>query len=194
MSSKYRGLFVSKLRKALPELPQSLYDTLFKKKWVVYTKPPFGKPENVIEYLGRYTHKIAISNHRILNIDKINKTVTFRLKNYRKGGQKTTLTLSTKEFIRRFQLHILPKGFTRIRHYGFLSSSWKKEKLPLLQLQLAAKNCAHIEIFVPQEESLHGCCKHCKKGPLITLLTFDSRGPPKNYKEIIKRKLLKYTH
>jgi UDP-N-acetylmuramyl pentapeptide synthase len=66
----------------------------------------------VIEYLGRYTHKIAISNHRILNIDKENKTVTFRLKDYKKGGKKTTLTLSAKEFIRRFQLHILPKGFT----------------------------------------------------------------------------------
>ncbi|MFT7073704.1 MAG: hypothetical protein ACJAX3_002703 [Patiriisocius sp.] len=71
----------------------------------------------------------------------------------------------TKEFIRRFQLHILPKGFTRIRHYGFLSSSWKKEKLPLLQLQLADKNLTHIEIFVPQEESLHGCCPSCKKQP-----------------------------
>jgi hypothetical protein len=192
MSSKYRGVFVSKLRKKLPELPQSLYDTLFKTAWVVYAKPPFGSPKNVIEYLGRYTHKIAISNHRILNIDKVDKTVTFRLKDYRKGGQKTRLTLSTKEFIRRFQLHILPKGFTRIRHYGFLSSSWKKEKLPLLQLQLADKNLTHIEIFVPQEESLHGCCPSCKKGTLITLLTFDSRGPPKNYNQIIKRKLLKY--
>jgi hypothetical protein len=192
MSSKYRGVFVSKLRKKLPELPQSLYDTLFKTAWVVYAKPPFGSPKNVIEYLGRYTHKIAISNHRILNIDKVDKTVTFRLKDYRKGGQKTRLTLSTKEFIRRFQLHILPKGFTRIRHYGLLSSSWKKEKLPLLQLQLADKNLTHIEIFVAQEESLHGCCPSCKKGALITLLTFDSRGPPKNYNQVIKRKLLKY--
>ena len=132
MSDKFRGRFVAKLRKALPQLPQSLYDKLFKKKWVVYAKSPFGKPKHVIEYLGRYTHKIAISNHRILSIDKEKRRITFSLKDYRKGGQKTTLTLSTKEFIRRFQLHILPKGFTRIRHYGFLSSSWKKEKLPLL--------------------------------------------------------------
>jgi hypothetical protein len=192
LSKKYRGIFVSKLRKELPELPQSLYDTLFKKDWVVYAKPPFGSSKNVIEYLGRYTHKIAISNHRILGIDKINKTVTFSLKDYRKSGQKTKLTFSTKEFIRRFQLHILPKGFTRIRHYGFLSSSWKKEKLPLLQLQLVGKDLTHIEAIVAQEKSLHGCCPSCKKGTLITLLTFDSRGPPKNYKEIIKRKLLKY--
>ncbi len=194
MSDKYRGCFVSKLRKALPELPQSLYDNLFKKNWVVYAKAPFGKPENVIEYLGRYTHKIAISNHRILTIDKEKRKVVFSLKDYKKGGKKTTLTLSNKEFIRRFQLHILPKGFTRIRHYGFLSSSWKKEKLPHLQLQLADKGLAYIETIVTQEKSLHRMCPSCKKGTLITLLTFDSRGPPKNYVQIIKRKLLKYNH
>lgn len=193
MSIKYRGLFVSKLRKALPELPQSLYDKLFKKAWVVYAKPPFGKPENVIEYLGRYTHKIAISNHRILNLDKVNKTITISVKEYKKGGKKTTLRLTNREFIRRFQLHILPKGFTRIRHYGFLSSSWKKSKLPVLQLQLADKDLIHIEHLVTQERSLHRCCPSCKKGVLLTVLTFDSRGPPKNYKHLIKHKLLKYT-
>jgi len=123
MSYKYRGCFVSKLRKALPQLPQSLYDNLFKTAWVVYSNPPFGKPENVIVYLGRYTYKVAISKHRILSINRVNKTVTFSLKNHKKGGQKTILTFGPKEFIRRFQLHILPKGFTRIRHYGFLSSS-----------------------------------------------------------------------
>jgi len=194
MSDKFRGRFVAKLRKVLPELPQSLYDNLFKKKWVVYAKPPFGKPEHVIEYLGRYTHKIAISNHRILSIDKEKRRLTFSLKDYRKGGRKTTLTLSTKEFIRRFQLHILPKGFTRIRHYGFLSSSWKKEKLPLLQLQLADKNLAHIVTFAAQEKSLHRSCPSCKKKTLITLFTFGSRGPPKDYKQIIKHKLLEYKH
>jgi hypothetical protein len=193
ISTKYRGVFVSKLRKALPELPQSLYDNLFKKNWVVYAKPPFGKPENVIEYLGRYTHKIAISNHRIGSVDTQSRKVTFSLKDYKKDGKKITLTLSTKEFIRRFQLHILPKGFTRIRHYGFLSSSWKKNKLPLVQLQLAAKDLTHIQTFVSQEKSVHRCCPSCKKGTLITLLTFDSRGPPKNYKQIIKNKLLKFT-
>lgn len=193
MSAKYRGCFVSKLRKALPELPQSLYDNLFKKNWVVYAKPPFGRPNNVIEYLGRYTHKIAISNHRILSIDKEKKTVTFSLKAYRNGGKKTTMTLTSKEFIRRFQLHVLPKGFTRIRHYGFLSSSWKKEKLPLLQLQLANKDLAHIESFEVTGASLHRCCPSCKKGRLITLLTFGNRGPPQHYKQIIRRKLLKYS-
>lgn len=192
MSVRYRRLFTAKLRKALPQLPQSLYENLFKKEWLVYARPPFGKPENVIEYLGRYTHKIAISKHRILNIDKENKKVTFRLKDYKKGGKKTPLTLSTKEFIRRFQLHILPKGFTRIRHYGFLSSHWKKDNLPLLQLQLADKDLTHIETFETKETSLHRCCPSCKKGRLITLLTFGNRGPSQNYKQIIKSKLLKY--
>jgi hypothetical protein len=192
MSNKYRGLFVAKLRKALPQLPQSLYDDLFKKKWVVYAKDPFGKPQHVIEYLGRYTHKIAISNHRIVYIDKDKREVTFRLKNYRKGGQRTTMTLTSREFIRRFQLHILPKGFTRIRHYGFLSSSWKKDRLPLLQLQLVDKNLIPSQSFEIKEKSVHRICPSCKKGALITLLSFDSRGPPTNYQQTIKRKLLKF--
>jgi hypothetical protein len=105
----------------------------------------------------------------------------------------TTLTLSTKEFIRRFQLHILSKGFTRIRHYGFLSSSWKKEKLPLLQLQLRDKNLAHVITFATQKNSLHRCCLSCKKQTLITLFNYDSRGPPKDYKKIIKN-TLEYEH
>ncbi|AFU68299.1 hypothetical protein P700755_001368 [Psychroflexus torquis ATCC 700755] len=107
--------------------------------------------------------------------------------------KKTTLTLSTKEFIQRFQFHILSKGFTRIRHYGFLSSSWKKEKLPLLQLQLRDKNLAHILTFATQEKSLHRCCPSCKKETLITLFTYDSRWSPKDYKQIIKDKL-EYKH
>ena len=87
------------------------------------------------------------------------------------------------------QVHIHPKGFTQIRHYGFLNSSWQKEKLPLLQLQLRDKNLAHIITFATQEKSLHRCCPSCKKETLITLFTFDSRGPPKDYKQIIKNKL-----
>ena len=192
LSKKYRGLFVSKLRKALPNVPQSVYDKLFEKKWVVYSKPPFGKPENMLEYLGRYTHKIAISNYRILAIDKENKQVTFSMKDYRKGGAKTTLTLSTKDFIIRFQNHILPKGFTRIRHYGYLSSSWKKEKLPRLQLLLSDKEKDLIEVFVPVEKSLHRCCPSCKTGKLITLFTFDNKGPPENYMKRAQRKIIKY--
>lgn len=123
MSKVFRAKFVAELRKELPDLPQSLYDALFKKKWVVFAKSAFKTNKRVIEYLGRYTHKIAISNYRILDINKEDKTVTFSLKDYKKGGERTTQTLSTKEFIRRFSMHILPRGFTRIRHYGILSSA-----------------------------------------------------------------------
>ena len=123
MSKVFRAKFVAELRKELPDLPQSLYDGLFKKKWMVFAKSAFKTNKSVIGYLGRYTHKIAISNYRILNIDKEQRTVTFSLKDYRKGGKKATQTLSTKEFIRRFAMHILPRGFTRIRHFGILSSA-----------------------------------------------------------------------
>jgi len=123
MSTVFRAKFVTELRKELPDLPQSLYDALFKKKWVVFAKRAFKTNKSVIEYLGRYTHKIAISNYRIQNISKENKTVTFSLKDYKKNGEKTTQTLTTKEFIRRFSMHILPRGFTRIRHFGILSSA-----------------------------------------------------------------------
>ncbi len=126
------------MRKSGLSIPQAIYDKLFSKNWVIYAKQPFSKPEFVIEYLGRYTHKIAISNHRIQHINYQNKTVTFRAKNYKNDGQKQLLTLTSQEFIRRFGLHILPKGFTRIRHYGILSSSWKKGKLPALQALLCA--------------------------------------------------------
>jgi len=186
MSVVFRAKFVKELRKALPDLPQSLYDALFKKKWVVFAKRPFLKPKHVIEYLGRYTHKIAISNYRICQIDKEKRMVTFSLKDYRKGGKKTTQTLSTKEFIRRFALHILPKGFTRIRHYGILSSTWKKERLPDLQQTLSGKKptcqTENPKEKVPVNTLLH-TCPSCKEGILITLLVFDKRGPPENYND-----------
>ena len=132
MSIVFRAKYVALLRKSKLKIPQQIYDIIFSKKWVIYAKQPFSKPEYVIEYLGRYTHKIAISNHRIKNINYQNKTISFSAKNYKKGGAKENLTLSSNEFVRRFGLHILPKGFTRIRHYGILSSSWKKVKLPQL--------------------------------------------------------------
>ena len=184
MSKVYRAKFVANMRQEIKNVPQSLYDKLFTKNWVVYAKKPFGRPENVIEYLGRYSHKIAISNFRILAIDKLKRTVTFSLKDYKKGEKKTTLTLSTKEFIRRFCLHILPRGFTRIRHYGILSSGWKKEKLPALQKQLGAKV---LEKNAEKTQSIKlKKCPFCKIGDLITLIEFDSRGPPKEYEYLIK--------
>jgi len=181
MSKVYRAKFVAQMRKVLPKQPQKLYDTLFSKDWVVYAKRPFGRPENIIEYLGRYTHKIAISNFRIQAIDKKKRTVTFSLKDYRKGGQKTIQTLSSKEFIRRFCLHILPKGFTRIRHYGILSSSWKKEKLPKLQQEMGLQKREEKT----EKTTVLRKCPICKTGDLVTILVFNNKGPPPKYKHLL---------
>ena len=180
MSLVFRAKYVALLRKSNINIPQQIYDVIFSKKWVVYAKQPFSKPEYVVEYLGRYTHKIAIGNHRINNIDYQNKTVSFSAKNYKKGGAKQNLTLSSSEFVRRFGLHILPKGFTRIRHYGILSSSWKKVKLPELQTMLSKKGITQIKPK-SKPELLHRKCPHCKKGILETVLLFDQRGPPKEW-------------
>src|SRR5205807_358387 len=96
---------------------------LWKKNWFVYAKPPFAGPEAVLAYLARYTHRVAISNSRLLALDE--RGVTFRYKDYRHNGQPRyrTMTLAPDEFIRRFLLHVLPKGFHRIRHYGLLASA-----------------------------------------------------------------------
>lgn len=178
MSKMYRAKFIAQLRKEKLPIPKQTYDQLFKKDWVIYAKKPFGKPQYVVEYLGRYSHKIAISNHRILLINKQKRQVTFSAKDYRKNGAKTTITLTTKDFITRFQLHILPKGFTRIRHYGILSSSWKTEKLPRLQAQILGQPYVALTKKTKLQTQLNRC-PSCKKGELITLLTFDCRGPPK---------------
>ncbi len=102
---------------------------LKKADWVVYSKPPFGGPEHVLNYLGRYTHRVAISNNRLLDID--NGKVTFSWKDYRDHDRQKIMTLDADEFIRRFLLHVLPDGFQRIRHYGFLGHRYRQAKLAL---------------------------------------------------------------
>jgi hypothetical protein len=172
MSKVFRAKYVSRLReKGIKDKP--LIESLFKKNWVVYAKRPFGGPKQVIEYLGRYTHKVAISNHRIKKVTE--KEVTFTYKDYRNGGKTKMTTLSNGEFIRRFSMHILPKRFVRIRHYGILSSSWKRGKLQNLQKELKVKR--------PEARAktmLHKC-PYCKTGTLITIAIFGKRGPPKEY-------------
>ena len=103
-----------------PEAWRRLKDCLYNKDWVVFAKPPFGGPEQVFNYLGRYTHRIAISNHRIVNV--ADGKVTFSWKDYADGCQKKRMTLDAVEFLRRFLLHVLPYGFVRIRHYGLCAS------------------------------------------------------------------------
>lgn len=105
----------------------SFRDSLYRKDWVVYAKPPFGGPKQVFAYLGRYTHRVAISNFRLVALD--NGRVTFTLKDYADDGQRKTMTVSAVEFLRRFLLHVLPQGFTRIRHYGICAGKNVATKL-----------------------------------------------------------------
>lgn len=175
LGKMYRAKYVAGLR-AAGIADQGLFDALFAKPWVVYAKRPFGAPiaigaKQVVEYLGRYTHKIAISNHRLQAVGE--GKVRFGYKDYRQQGRKRSMELSQLEFVRRFALHILPKGFVRIRHYGFLSSTAKGKRLPELR--------SHFGVGAPEGvpvKSLHRRCPCCKKGTLITLEHFDSRGPP----------------
>ena len=156
LSRRFRRLFVESLEKAfdagqlqffsaLEELRdrtafRRLLGRVRSRKWVVYAKKPFAGPQQVLDYVGRYTHRVAISNHRILNVE--DHQVTFRYKDYRDGGQQKTMTLSADEFIRRFLLHVLPEGFHRIRYYGFLGNRYRKEKL---------KQCRQLLGMVPLE-------------------------------------------
>jgi hypothetical protein len=97
------------------------------KDWIVYCKKPFAGPQQVLDYIGRYTHRVAISNQRIVNIE--NGNVTFTYRDRRNNNTLKTMTLKAKEFIRRFLLHVLPDGFMRIRHFGFLANRYKKENI-----------------------------------------------------------------
>ena len=143
LSQVFRGKFISGLRQdyAAGELHFAggttafesptgfgvLLDQLHAKPWVVYAKHPFAGPKQVIAYLSRYTHRVAIGNHRLLSMD--DDQVTFRYKDYADQGQQKSMTLQADEFLRRFLLHILPRGFMRLRHYGLLANRYRKQKL-----------------------------------------------------------------
>lgn len=177
VSKVFRARFVAALRKELEPQSTDFYQSLFKHDWVVYCKKPFYGPAQVVEYLGRYTHKIAISNHRIKSLD--NQGVTFSVKDYRHGGRKSLQRLSDAEFIRRFAMHILPKGFVRIRHYGILSSYHKRVSIPMLQESLGTIN---LQQRPPLQ---HRVCPCCKEGQLEMIGRFGARGPPPGLKELI---------
>ncbi|MGV0928076.1 IS91 family transposase [Empedobacter sp. ULE_I145] len=172
LSKVFRAKYVALLRKE--KLAEGhILESLFEKHWVVYAKRSFGGPKQVIEYLGRYTHKVAISNHRITNVT--HQEVTINYKDYRDGSETKQLTLKNEEFARRFSLHVLPKRFVRIRHYGILSSSWKRGKLQQLQEEL------HVARALVEPKTQHRKCYCCKVGNLVTLHVFGQRGPPEKY-------------
>ncbi|MFH1514020.1 MAG: IS91 family transposase [bacterium] len=180
LSIVFRRKFILALQQHLPQEKPFIRE-LYKTKWVVYAKEPFGGPEQVVEYLGRYTHKTAISNHRILSVDETG--VSFRYLDYRDNRQKQ-MHLSGMEFLRRFCQHILPKGFVRIRYFGLLAS---KNRPQLRQLQ------KEHGVTIPQKKKKKDwkqlcrehlgydpdLCPHCKKGKMVTIERFDPvRGPP----------------
>ena len=174
MSKVFRALFAAELRKnGIKDKP--LFDALFKKQWVIYAKKPFKNPSSVVEYLGRYTHKIAISNPRIKGVE--NGLILFNAKDYKQNGKKVAISLKTTEFIRRFAQHILPKGFVRIRHYGFLSSTGKRKNLKRLQHILGKP-----KVLAKKKISQHLLCPFCKTGMLKTVYTFSGRDPPEHWK------------
>jgi len=151
LSRVFRGKFVAGLRRAflnhqlafhgegLPLANEKAFAaflrTLFRQDWVVYAKPPFGGPEHVLQYLARYTHRVAISNHRILAVNE--SQVTFRWKDYAHHNQQRAMTLTCEEFLRRFLQHVLPKGFPRIRYFGWLANRRRSELLPRCRVLLA---------------------------------------------------------
>ena len=151
-----------------------------KKRWVVYAKPPFAGPEAVLAYLSRYTHRVAISNSRLVRFD--DDGVTFRYKDYRRNGteQQQVMTLTADEFIRRFLLHVLPKGFHRIRHYGLLASGTRKVHLERARHLLAVAPPAVAELPDEPPDTRPPC--PCCGGRMVVIEIFERwrqpRAPP----------------
>ena len=187
LSKVFRGKFVSGLKRAfqqgqltfagtLQPLEQdkafhSFLRTLFRHNWVVYAKPPFGGPQHVIAYLARYTHRVAISNHRLVGFQ--DDQVTFRWKDYAHGNKKKMMTLSSQEFLRRFLLHVLPRGFVRIRSFGFLANRCRATLLPQCRLLLLNNPKPHsiaVSKFSPAQPAIFRC-PLCAS-PMIIVETF----------------------
>lgn len=160
-------------------------------EWVVYAKPPFGGPKQVLEYLGRYTHRVAISNNRLLEFGE--GAVTFAWKDYRHESKNKTMRLEAQEFIRRFLLHVLPSGFQRIRNYGFLANRYRQVKIDLCRKLLGAS--APVAAGDAPDQTLDyrdryqrltgfslRDCPHCSKGQMVRIESFTAgvlpRGPP----------------
>ena len=197
LSRVFRGKFVAALKRAFrdgrlqfqgtlaplaqPKRFSSWVRPLFREDWVVYSKPPFGGPEYVLRYLGRYTHRVAISNHRLVSF--VDGQVTFRWRHSAHNNEQKLMTLSLDEFLRRFLLHLLPKGFVRIRHFGFFAHRQRAATLPLcFQLLGPAPQPQAIQETASAATDLW-LCPHCGvEMAIIEWLTCDQiiqlRSPP----------------
>jgi hypothetical protein len=193
LSRVFRGKFVDGLKRAYrkkkirfsransalqqPKHFLRFLRTLFREDWVVYAKPAFGGGPQVLRYLGRYTHRVAISNHRLLAFD--GERVTFRWKDYAHGNKQRKMTLTATEFLRRFIQHVLPRGFVRIRHFGFLANSCRTARLDLSRRLLAVtpkprEPCAQSDSQAPTW-SCPRCGAAMRIGPNLTAMQLASR-------------------
>lgn len=184
LSRVFRGKFIDLLKRAyhkgkltfhgnLKPLEQSQQfqrwlDVAVRTQWVVYAKPPFGGPRQVLKYLARYTHRVAISNQRLVALEQGH--VRFNWKDYANGGTTKLMTLDALEFMRRFLLHVLPSGFVKIRYYGFLSNRRRLEKLTAVRRLLGvpeqlpgALEEGTVAVAVPDDVP-HERCPNCKQG------------------------------
>jgi hypothetical protein len=173
LSAVFRGKMLEKIKgqlrksKQLPQY-QSLLDVLWKKPWVVYCEPPLGNAQQIVKYLGQYTHRVAISNHRIENID--DSGVSFWYKDYRDKGKKKLTKLPGVEFLRRFCLHILPLRFVKIRYYGILSSKNKEQLKPLQTKKPEPKVIETAQERIVRLTGFDGHqCPFCKTGIMHTV-------------------------
>lgn len=200
LSRLFRRLFLEHLQNAFDSGELQFFSTLEnlreqrefarhlapvrKAEWVVYAKPPFAGPEQVLDYVGRYTHRVAISNNRLLDIEA--GQVHFRYKDYRNKGQQKTMMLSADEFIRRFLLHALPDGFQRIRYYGFLGNRYRQQKLAqcrqLLGMAPPAEPSEPPQDYQDRYEELTGAslseCPVCHRGRMVMVETFAAHQSP----------------
>jgi hypothetical protein len=202
LSQVFRGKFLAGLKRALDSGAltlagsttawadtghrAALFAALHTQPWVVYAKRPFAGPEQVLQYLGRYTHRIALTNSRLVSLD--DETVRFRYQDYACGNRRKVMTLEAQEFIRRYLTHVLPKGFMRIRHYGLLGNRAKRHQLARAR---AALNAPRAEPLPTTPETVEAFwlriahldihqCPHCASGRLhrIATLTPRAHAPP----------------
>jgi hypothetical protein len=181
LSSRFRNLFLIYVREAFqagrlkfhgemaglarPATFEALCRQVRRIKWIVFVKPPFGGPEQVLKYLARYTHRVAISNGRLLSME--NGRVSFAYKDYADGNKSKIMTLEATEFIRRFLLHILPRGFVRIRQFGFLANRARGKNLALCRAFLGAGPPDNVIFKVAQRDDKR--CPACKIGRLVLI-------------------------
>src|SRR6202521_4461454 len=151
------------------------FSLLYRKRWVLYAKCPFGGPQQVLSYLANYTHRVALSNRRIVAVNAPQQTVTFTYRDYRHGSQLKELTLSALEFFRRFSLHILPPGLVRIRHYGILGNNRRKRAIAAARAIFKRRRRA-VELQPQSVAEKSTCCPLCGKAGIRLVAFTDAAG------------------